>query len=54
MESEYNMNLPELTTYKDIHADMDIPDVTMNRIASYLRSNDKQFEAKVRELYEER
>lgn len=50
-EQEYAMSLPSLSDYKDLHADMDIPKVTLNNISTYLHLYNRTVDKAATDLY---
>jgi len=48
------MQLPDHSTYTDVLNCSQIPKVTFEAITSYLQSNDKLYEGKCRQFYEQR
>jgi len=46
MEVEWEMDLPDVATFKDMHAGVQLQDITINRIKAYMDSNDKTFDPK--------
>ena len=51
---EFEMQLPDLTTYKDLHAGMNVPKMTVQRLASFLAPYTKALDYKCKQLYRER
>jgi hypothetical protein len=54
LETEYNMTLPDYTSYEDINDDSVVPSLPFSAIDTYYRSNDKCFDDKYKVLYKER
>lgn len=51
LEPEYSMSVPECTTYKDLHADMKVPTVTMGSVGVYLHMYNKIVDKASTDLY---
>jgi len=51
---EYRIQLPDQTSYVDIINCSQIPNVTLESLKSYLQANDKTFDDKCKQLYEQR
>lgn len=54
VEPEYSMNLALPDTYSDINDSTVFQPLTMDAIVAYLHSNEKTFEQKYKDLYNER
>ena len=52
LEDEYVMQLPDISLYKDLHADMNIPTITSESVTSYLSSYAKCIDKTCKDLYE--
>ena len=51
---EYDMTLPDYTAYTDVISKSQIPHIPASSLASYLQSNNKNFDEKCRLLYAQR
>ena len=51
---EFWMTVPGPELFTDVHNGTEIPNVLMKRIQEYLQSNEKEFEEKCKDMYEER
>ncbi|XP_014675328.1 PREDICTED: uncharacterized protein LOC106815391 [Priapulus caudatus] len=55
IEPEFVMDVPEPKAYQDIHAGMStVVTISQQRLIDYLRSNEKEYDEKVEEMYNER
>ena len=52
--TEYHIQLPDATTYVDIISCSQLPKVTFATINTYLQANEKVFDGKCKQLYEQR
>ena len=50
----FQMTLPDSILYKDIHGDIQIPDVSMDTLETYLNLVDKAMDSKAKNLYREK
>ena len=54
MEIEFEMTLPDMTTFKDIHGGMTFGKLTFMQICSFLKVQEKSFDKKIVDLYDQR
>jgi hypothetical protein len=54
LEPEFNMDLPEPSSFIDIHCGHKISNLPLSRIEDYMQACGKQFDNKFKELYQQR
>ena len=48
---EYKMELPPITSYKDLHTEVNIPEISMEQIVAFLNPVGKEIDQKAKDLY---
>jgi hypothetical protein len=54
VEPEFHMNLPEPSSFTDVHGGHTVPLLQFSRIVDYLQACGKNFDDKFKELYKQR